>query len=125
LLTGGSPNAPSRHRTMRSTLDWSYNLLSVDERALLRRAGVFGGLWDLKAARAVCSGPDLPSTSVFRALSSLVEKSLVASDISGDETWYRLLETTRAYALEKLNESGDASSVTARHADWLRDTQAV
>src|SRR5438309_3348458 len=102
LLTGGSRTALPRHQTMRATLDWSYELLSESERVVLRRLGVFVGAFTLDAASAVAARADLPASEVTDAVADLVGKSLVSTDVGGLSLHYRLLETTRAYAREKL-----------------------
>src|SRR3989442_1752261 len=104
LLTGGSRTLP-RHQTMRATLDWSYELLSESEGVVLRRLGVFVGAFTLDAASAVAASADLPASEVTDAVADLVGKSLLSTDVGGASLHYRLLETTRAYAREKLIES--------------------
>src|SRR6185436_18713036 len=103
LLTGGSRTLLPRQQTLRATIDWSYDLLSEPERALLRRLSVFAGGWTLEAAEAVCSGLD-----VLTLLPQLVNKSLVMVDDSGAERRYRLLETIRQYSRDRLFEAGEA-----------------
>src|SRR5262249_40246291 len=97
LLTGGIRTLP-RHQTMRATLDWSFDLLSESERVVLRRLAVFVGPFTLGAASAVAAGADIPAVEVVEAVANLVGKSLVSTDVSGAIVYYRLLETTRAYA---------------------------
>jgi predicted ATPase/class 3 adenylate cyclase len=117
LLTGGSRNAVPRQQTLRALIDWSYDLLSEAEQALLRRLAVFAGGWTLEAAEAVCTGGSLNQDDVLDVLTQLVKKSLVVADREqGQETRYRLLETIRQYALERLNESGEAEEQLRRHA---------
>ena len=120
LLTGGRRTLP-RHETMRATLDWSYELLSESERVVLRRLGVFVGAFTLDAAGAVAASDDIPAADVVDAVASLVGKSLVSTDVGGAIVHYRLLETTRAYAREKLIESAEFDHFTRRHAEYLRD----
>jgi predicted ATPase/class 3 adenylate cyclase len=121
ILGGGSRDVLPRHQTMRATIDWSYNLLTEPERALLRRAGVFAGGWTLEAAVAVCGDEALPAADMFDLHFSLMEKSLVVTDIGSSDTRYRLLESTRSYALEKLAESRESATIAQRHARWLSD----
>jgi predicted ATPase len=109
LLTGGSRTALPRQQTLRSLIDWSYNLLTDPERTLLRRLSVFAGGWTLNSATTVCSGDPVEEREIFDLLASLIDKSLVVADATGDRTRYRLLESTRAYALEKVVESGECS----------------
>src|SRR6266568_4761749 len=120
LLTGGSRTLP-RHQTMRATLDWSYELLSESERVVLRRLGVFVGAFTLDAASAVAAGVDIPASVVTDAVADLVGKSLLSTDVGGASLHYRLLETTRAYAREKLTESAEFDRVARRHAEYYRD----
>ncbi len=120
LLTGGSRTLP-RHQTMRATLDWSYELLSESERVVLRRLGVFVGAFTLDAASAVAAGVDIPASVVTDAVADLVGKSLLSTDVGGASLHYRLLETTRAYAREKLIESAELDRVAPRHAEYYRD----
>jgi predicted ATPase/class 3 adenylate cyclase len=130
LLTGGSRTALPRQQTLRALIDWSYNLLSEPERTLLRRVSVFAGGWTLEAAEAVCAGeaecagappgplPGIKAWEVIDLLTSLVEKSLVMYEEQGGEARYRLLETVRQYARDRLLETGEAAAVRGRHRDW-------
>src|SRR6266436_3476895 len=119
LLTGGSRTL-ARQQTMRATLDWSYDLLPESERVVLRRLGVFVGPFTMDAASAVAAGVDIPASEVADSVANLVGKSLVSTDVGGAIVYYRLLETTRAYAGEKLIESAEFDHVAQRHADDLR-----
>ncbi|MGQ0600985.1 MAG: tetratricopeptide repeat protein [Anaerolineales bacterium] len=126
LLTSGSRTAPPRHQTLAATLDWSYALLSETERNVLQRLSVFAGGGTLEAAEAVCAEKDevegmkdeVHPSDVLDTLSHLVDKSLVVTDPSGGEPRYRLLETIRQYAREKLNDSGKADEARDRHLDY-------
>jgi predicted ATPase/DNA-binding winged helix-turn-helix (wHTH) protein len=120
LLTGGSRTLP-RHQTMRATLDWSFELLSESERVVLRRLAVFVGAFTLDAASAVAAGVDIPASEVADSVANLVGKSLVSTDVGGAIVYYRLLETTRAYAREKLIESAELGAFARRHAEYFRD----
>lgn len=117
LLTGGSRAAVRRQQTLRASVDWSHALLTQPERVLFRRLGVFMGGFDLDAARFVAAGDDVHSHQVLDLLSLLVDKSLVVSDDGVARSRYRLLETVRQYAQEKLGESGEADAVRDRHRD--------
>ena len=117
LLTGGARTAVRRQQTLRASVDWSHALLTEPERVLFRRLAVFLGGFDLDAAQAVAGGGDVERYQVLDQLTLLVDKSLVVADESGGRTRYRLLETVRQYALEKLGESGEADAVRSRHRD--------
>jgi predicted ATPase/class 3 adenylate cyclase len=117
LLTGGSRTELPHHQTLRALFDWSHDLLSPAERAFLRRLSVFSGGWTLEAAEAICVDPQLPEQDVLDLLTSLVEKSLVLRDPSGDR--YTVLETVRQYAREKLGAAGEAQQFLAAHAHYF------
>lgn len=117
LLTGGSRTAVRRQQTLRASVDWSHALLSEPERILFRRLAVFLGGFNLDAARSVAASDVAERYQVLDQLSLLVDKSLVVAENTGDQTRYRLLETVRQYALEKLGESGEADAVRTRHRD--------
>jgi predicted ATPase/transcriptional regulator with XRE-family HTH domain len=119
LLTGGSRDVLPRHRTLRALIDWSHDLLDERERALFRRLGIFRKGFSLEGAVAVGSSQDLAELDAFDALASLVDKSLVLAEPNGDSLRYRLLESTRAYACEKLSDSGDGDPVADRHLRHL------
>jgi predicted ATPase/class 3 adenylate cyclase/DNA-binding CsgD family transcriptional regulator len=117
VLTGGARTAVRRQQTLRASVDWSHALLTEPERALLRRLSVFMGGFDLDAAQSVAGTTDVERYQVLDQLSLLVDKSLVIAENAGGRTRYRLLETVRQYALEKLGESGEADDIRARHRD--------
>jgi predicted ATPase/DNA-binding SARP family transcriptional activator len=121
LLTGGHRTALPRHQTLRATLDWSHELLSAIERTALRRLAIFVGGFTLEAASAVATASDLGAPEVVDSVTNLAAKSLVVVEVAGAVTRYRLLETTRAYALEKLTESGELEQVARHHAEYYRD----
>jgi predicted ATPase/DNA-binding winged helix-turn-helix (wHTH) protein len=121
LLTGGRRTAPPRHQALRATLDWSYELLAEPERVILQRLAVFAGPFSLEAAAAVAAGPELAAADVIEELLGLVAKSLVVAEGEGAVSRYRLLDTTRAYALEKLEESGERERLVRRHAEYYRN----
>jgi predicted ATPase/DNA-binding XRE family transcriptional regulator len=121
LLTGGSRSALKRQQTLEATLDWSYELLTNQERRLLNRLSVFGGGWTLDAAEAVCPGEGIASEEVLDLLTRLVDKSLVVMNEQPDGTArYRLLETLRQYAHERLLTSGGDERVRRRHLEYFR-----
>ena len=119
VLTGGSRVALPRHRTLRATMDWSYGLLAAPERILLRRLAVFVGGWTLEAAEAVCGGDGIPEAEVLDHLAGLVDKSLVVLEWPGDAGRYRMLETMRQYATERLAESGETDRLRQSHAGFF------
>jgi predicted ATPase len=114
-LLDGRRTATPRHRTLTATLDWSYGLLSETERLVLRRLAIFVGAFSLEAATAVV---DFDAAQATGTLARLVEKSLVSLDVS-TAARYRLLDTTRAYALEKLATSGEQKTIARRHAEYV------
>ena len=118
LLTGGARTAVRRQQTLRASVDWSHALLTEPERVLFRRLAAFLGGFDVDAAQTVAGGGDVQRYQVLDQLSLLVDKSLVVADDSRGRTRYRLLETVRQYALEKLGESGEADVVRSRHRDY-------
>ena len=123
MLTGGSRTAVARHQTLQAAVDWSYELLSDAESAVLDRLSVFAGGFTLDAAEAVASDDEIDAFDVLEHVSALVDKSLVVAD-PGEET-YRLLETIRQYAASRLAASGTAEDVRARHADYYRSVAAA
>ncbi len=120
LLTGGTRTALPRQQTLRALIDWSYDLLTGNEKALLRRLSVFAGGWTLSAAERVCSGEGVEDSEVLDLLTGLVDKSLVVYEEGDDDVGrYRLLETVRQYARDRLKESGETEAVCSRSASWF------
>ena len=118
LLTTGSRTAAARHKTLRAALEWSYELLSEAERALLRRLSVFVGNFTLEAAEEVCSGEGIEEYEVLDLLSQLVDKSLVVGEAEDEgQRRYGMLVSVRQYALEHLAEAGEAEETRLRHAE--------
>src|ERR1700712_1826585 len=117
LLTGGARTVVRRQQTLRASVDWSHALLSDSERIMFRQLAVFVGGFDLDAAHAVAGADTTERYQVLDQLTLLVEKSLVVADDDARGTRYRLLETVRQYALEKLGESGEADATRDRHRD--------
>src|SRR5262245_5000832 len=115
LLTRGRRTALPRHQTLRATLDWSYDLLNDEQRAVFRRLGVFAGWFSCEAAAAIIPRDILSPSDVASAIADLVTKSLVFADVEGPTAVYRLPETTRAYACEKLIEVGEMEAVLRHH----------
>ncbi|MBK9207350.1 MAG: tetratricopeptide repeat protein [Anaerolineales bacterium] len=115
LLTGGSRTALPRQQTLRALIDWSYDLLTDLEKLLLRRLAVFSGGWTLELAEQICGDEKLDALDILDMLGHLVDKSLVAVEEENGNTRYRILETIRQYAREKLFESGDGVEMRNRH----------
>ena len=115
LLTGGARGAPSRQQTLRDALQWSHALLGPDEQAVLRRLGVFAGSFGLGAAQQVCADAQIDAWAVLDHLAALVDKSLVLTE-PGEPPRYRLLESTRALALEELQRCGELGLCRKAHA---------
>ena len=118
LLRTGSHAAPTRQQTLTATLQWSHDLLEPDEAILFRRLAIFSGGFELDAAEEVCAGDGLQAVEVADMLARLAEKSLVTVEEGGRERRYRLLETVRMYARERLAESAEQAAVSGRHAAW-------
>jgi predicted ATPase/class 3 adenylate cyclase len=119
LLTGGRRTALSRQQTLRGAVDWSYDLLEEEARVLFRRLGVFVGGFDLAAAEHVGGGAPIAALDVADQIQRLVERSLVQADTSRAPARYRLLETLRDYAVDRLNEASELDDVARRHADYF------
>jgi predicted ATPase len=118
LLRAGSRAAATRQQTLEATLAWSHDLLDAEERVLFRRLSVFAGGFELGAVEQVCAGDDLDVAGIADLLGRLVEKSLVTTDGGGRERRYRLLETVRLYAGERLDGAGERAALRQRHARW-------
>jgi predicted ATPase/DNA-binding winged helix-turn-helix (wHTH) protein len=119
LFWQGRRTALPRHQTLCATLDWSHNLLPEIERIVLRRLAIFVGPFSIEAAQSVASGNDIQGTRIVEGIVSLVAKSLVATDGHGPEIRYRLLDTTRAYASRKLDESGEKQFISQQHSTYF------
>jgi len=119
ILTGGNRTLP-RHQTLQASIDWSWHLLYDAEQIVLRRLSVFAGGFTLEAARQICSGNGIESRQVSGLISQLVQKSLVVTNqASGRERRFRLLETIRQYAREKLVESGEEENIRTQHLKFF------
>ena len=121
VLAAGPRGAAERHQTLRATIDWSFQLLTGPEQALLARLAVFAGGCTLEAAETVCSGQSIDPDAVFGLLAGLVARSLVVAEEQGPGTRYRLLETIRQYGEERLEAAGEAERWRARHASYYAD----
>jgi predicted ATPase/DNA-binding winged helix-turn-helix (wHTH) protein len=121
MLTDGLRTALPRHQTLRATLDWSYELLPEVEQQLLRYLAIFPAGFSLAAAMAVVGETDAAALTTANAISNLISKSLVALDGAASVSRWRLLETTRGYALQKLHAAGEWPAQARRHAEYLRD----
>jgi len=119
LLTSGSRTALPHHRTLRSTIEWSHALLTGQEQILFRRLAVFAGGFTIDAAEAVAEGGAISARDVLDLLSGLVDKSLVLLETEAIEARYRMLETIRQYARERLEEAGEAAELGRRHAQFF------
>ncbi len=125
ILTGGSRTALPRQKTLGALIDWSYDLLTPQEQMLFSRVGIFAGGFSLDAAMAVCCGEDLDEIEILDLLSSLTDKSLVVAHTAGEQERCHLLESTRAYALEKLAAAGAHARLAHRHAEYFHDQAQV
>ena len=119
ILTGGSRDVLPRQQTLRALIDWSYDLLDDRERRLFQRVGIFVDGFTMDAAVSVCCDEGLDEFELFDVLGSLVDKSLVIAELAEQSTRYRLLESARAYALEKLDGAGDQTRISERHVAWI------
>ena len=118
LLSGGSRTAMTRQQTLRATLAWSFDLLDADEQILLRRLAVFAGSFGLEAAEDICAEDPLQRQEAVALLGRLIDKSLVHVEEGPGDRRYRLLETVRQYAAERLEEAGEREAFERRHRDW-------
>lgn len=117
LLTGGNRMELPRHQTMRALIDWSYDLLDAAEKTFFRRAAIFAGGFSMEAATFAC-GETLGDSAVLDLTVSLVEKSLLNAETGSGTMRYRFLESTRAYGLDKLNDSSERSTIARKHAEF-------
>jgi predicted ATPase/class 3 adenylate cyclase len=116
MLTGGGRERRPRQQTMRALVDWSYDLLSDGDKAVFRSVSVFSGGFDLDAAGAVCAGDAVDTLDVMDRVASLADKSLIVAEVSPSHQRYRLLESIRQYAAERLDESGETQRARQAHA---------
>lgn len=125
LLTGGGRDRLPRQQTLRAAIDWSYDLLPDVERRVLERMSVFTGAVPLELIEPVVAGNGLESVEVLDAVLRLVDKSLVVPVEQADERWFRLLDTVRVYAAEKLADRGEELATRQRHLGWHLDLAEV
>ena len=114
-----SGNVAPRHRTLRSLIEWSYDLLEDSEKTMLGHASVFAGGWTAEAAECVCSGEGVHRSKVLDLLTSLADKNLFVNETGDGVTRFSMLETVRHYAQDRLQESGEEATVRARHLDYF------
>ncbi|MBV8132060.1 MAG: winged helix-turn-helix domain-containing protein [Alphaproteobacteria bacterium] len=118
LLTSGRRTALPRQQTLRATIDWSYGLLPECEKVVLRRLAVFRGDFTMEAASSVVADEHIRNIDVIETVANLSQKSLVATDVGSDITYHYMFDTMQAYAVEKLNESGETTAISRRHAEY-------
>jgi predicted ATPase/class 3 adenylate cyclase len=121
VLSQTRSNRLPRQQTLRALIDWSFDLLDENERAVFRRLSVFAGGWTLQAAGAVCAGDNIDEWQVFELLAGLVTKSLVVAEPCGDDLRYHLLNSIREYGRERLTAADEADPVRAKHARYYSD----
>jgi predicted ATPase/class 3 adenylate cyclase len=119
LLTHGSRTAHPRQQTLLALIGWSYDLLNPAEQSLLRRCAIFRGGWTLEAAQVICSDERFPDRNPLDLLSSLVDKSLVVFEVEGNGHSYRMLESTRQFAVDRLAETDEREELAARHCTYF------
>ncbi len=123
LLTGGSRDLPQRQQTLRNTLEWSVQLLSQDDRALFARLGVFSGGFSLEAAQEICNLTKAKGSDIQQGIESLLDNSLLLpAALDGGQLRFKMLETIREYANERLSECGELEELRRRHAQYFIDT---
>jgi predicted ATPase len=120
VLARGKRTAPERQRTLRATLDWSYDLLDEDERVVFRRLGIFAAGFTPDAAECVVADDQIPRARVTDLLEELVERSLLTRVLGGSGARFRLLEPVRQYAAERLGAAGEQNALAQRHLEWIR-----
>ncbi len=125
LLTSGSRLALPRQQTLLALIDWSFELLEPKEQLFFARLGILAGGFDIDTAASVCAGDALEEPSVLELLVSLVDKSLIVADTTGERERFRLLESTAAYALEKLKALGEYERLARRHAEYFRNQATI
>lgn len=122
VLTNGSRIAPSRHKTLRQCIDWSFDQCSEKEQLLWSRLSVFVGSFDLEAAEGICAGGTVEREEVLDLVESLVDKSIVTREMRRSRPSFKLLESIRAYGAEQLLASAETTSIRSRHASWYHQS---
>lgn len=125
LLWRGQRTALPRHQTLNAVLDWSYALLSAEERQVLRRLSIFVGSFTIESAQSVAATDAIDPAHIVAVVASLIAKSLISADVGHLQPRYRLLDTTRTYALQKLEEGGELKEMQFRHAAYFHDVLAL
>ena len=125
LLWRGQRTALPRHQTLNAVLDWSYALLSAEERQVLRRLSIFVGSFTIESAQSVAATDEVEPAHILAVVAGLIAKSLVSANVGHLQPRYRLLDTTRTYALQKLEESGELKKMQFRHAAYFHDVLAL
>jgi predicted ATPase/DNA-binding SARP family transcriptional activator len=120
VLARGSRTAPERQRTLRATLDWSYDLLDEDERTVFRRLGIFAGGFTPDAAEQVVADEQIPRARIVDVLEQLIERSLLTRVPAAPGARFRLLEPVRQYAGERLGQAGERNALAQRHLEWVK-----
>ncbi len=118
-LGHGDRSGAPRHQTLGAAIDWSYNLLTAEERLLWARLSAFAGGFQLDAARQVCSDGVLPTSDIGELVAGVTEKSIVVREPGGDRARYRLLETMRQYGRDRLRQRGEETAIRTRHCGWV------
>jgi non-specific serine/threonine protein kinase len=119
ILTGGNRTALPHHRTLRSLIDWSYDLLSAAEKTMLRRVAIFAGGFTVDSAECVCAGDGVDRGKVFDLLTSLTDKNILIAETHEDSTRFGMLESVRHYAWDRLRESGEEEPMRVRHRQYF------
>ena len=119
LLTGGRRTAPKRQQTLKALIDWSYDLLSPAEQSVFRRMGIYVGSASLESIEAVCVSEEVSANDVFEIISMIIDKSLIIAEKNDNNTRYRMLETIREYAVERLREVDEEDIARERYLEWV------
>ena len=124
VLTGGSRTSLPRQQTLQATIDWSYDLLTEDEKRLFHRLAVFNGGWTISAAEEICSDDQLPYERILDLIARLVDKSIISAESTIGIARYRMLETMRQFALEKLIRIREVKAIREKHLHYFSNLAA-